>query len=144
MQTKKQAGFTLIELMIVVAIVGILAAVAIPAYQDYTARAQVAVGAATAGAMKTGISEYYAAQGGCPPAGTFDEVDGGRYTLQATHDDACTITVTMRGASPVNTRVQGGTFTFTPAYNAANDAIINWTCAVGTLGVKFLPSGCQN
>ena len=143
MQTKKNAGFTLIELMIVVAIVGILAAVAIPAYQDYTARAQVSEGAATAAAIKTAISEYYASQGAYPPANTYDELDGGRYTATATHDANGIITVTLRGAAPVNTRVQGYVFTMSPTLNAAGDAIVSWSCA--TAGdTKYLPSGCQN
>ncbi|NVJ66892.1 MAG: pilin [Gammaproteobacteria bacterium] len=139
---KKNQGFTLIELMIVVAIVAILAAVAIPAYQDYTARAQVAEGTATAGAIKTGISEWYASRGAYPAAGVFNNADGGRYTASAAHDDAGVITITLRGAAPVSTRVQGYVFTMTPVLNGAGDAIVNWTCA--TAGdAKYLPSGCQ-
>ena len=61
-----QQGFTLIELMIVVAIIGILAAVAIPSYQDYTKRAHVSEGLSLAGAAKTGVSEYYGSQGTWP------------------------------------------------------------------------------
>ncbi|WP_320158220.1 pilin [Kangiella spongicola] len=141
MQMKKQAGFTLIELMIVIAIIGILAAVAIPAYQDYVARSQVAEGMATAGAVKTGLTEYYTAQGSFPPAGQFDVTDGGRYTASATHDAAGQITVTLRGAAPVNTSVQGFSFTLTPNVNA-NNVIDNWTCATGG-AAKYLPAGCQ-
>ena len=137
---KKQQGFTLIELMIVVAIIGILAAVAIPAYQDYVARSQVAEGVATAGAVKTSISEFYASQGGFPGTGLYDETTGGRYTASATHDDAGVITVTLRNAAPVNNAVRGYTFTFTPG--VAGGAITNWTCAT-TGDAKYLPSGCQ-
>ena len=61
-----QKGFTLIELMIVVAIIGILAAIAIPAYQNYTIRAQVTEGLSLADGWKTGISEYYAQNGTFP------------------------------------------------------------------------------
>ena len=63
---KVQQGFTLIELMIVVAIIGILAAVAIPAYQDYTIRAQVSEGLTLAGQAKSAVSEYYSEHGAWP------------------------------------------------------------------------------
>ena len=69
----KQKGFTLIELMIVIAIIGILAAIAIPAYQNYTIRAQVTEGLSLADGWKTGIAEFYARNGtfptGCSAAG---------------------------------------------------------------------------
>ena len=61
-----QKGFTLIELMIVVAIIGILAAIAIPAYQDYTIRSQVTEGLSLASAVKAGVAEYYANYGSWP------------------------------------------------------------------------------
>jgi type IV pilus assembly protein PilA len=63
-----QKGFTLIELMIVVAIIGILAAIAIPAYQDYTIRSQVTEGLNLADAVKTGVAEVFANTGAWPPA----------------------------------------------------------------------------
>lgn len=141
----KQSGFTLIELMIVVAIIGILAAVAIPAYQDYVARSQVSEAVATAGALKTSLSEFHSSQGDCPAAGTYDDNEGGRYTESATHDDECVITVTMRSAAPVNAAIQGKTFTVTPTVST-NNRIVNWTCAPGgddAMDIKYLPSGCQ-
>jgi len=138
---KMQQGFTLIELMIVVAIVGILAAIAIPAYQDYVARSQVAEGMATAGAVKTSIAEFYQSQGAFPPAGRFNDNTGGRYTASATHDANGVITVTLRGASPVNGSVQGYSFTLSPTVDA-NGFIVDWNCATGG-DAKYLPSGCQ-
>ena len=65
-EMKKQQGFTLIELMIVVAIIGILAAIAIPAYQDYTIRAQVSEGLNLSGAAKAAVTEYFQDQGAFP------------------------------------------------------------------------------
>ncbi len=67
MLKKVQKGFTLIELMIVIAIIGILAAIAIPAYQNYTIRSQVTEGLSLADGWKTSISEYYAQNGKFPP-----------------------------------------------------------------------------
>jgi len=137
-----QSGFTLIELMIVVAIIGILAAVAIPAYQDYVARSQVSEGMATAGAVKTSISEFYASQGTFPPQNQYQETVGGRYTGGVTHDASGIITVTMKNAAPVNNAIRGYTFTLTPTVTSGS--INNWTCAPSGGGdVKYLPSGCQ-
>ena len=133
-------GFTLIELMIVVAIVAILAAIALPVYQDYLARSQVSEGMATAGALKTSITEFHMAQGAFPAAAVYADTVGGRYTAGATHDAAGQITVTMRNAAPVNQRVRGFTFTLTPT--VTGNEITNWTCATAGSS-KFLPSGCQ-
>src|SRR4249919_2519542 len=68
--TKLQQGFTLIELMVVVAIIGILAAIAIPAYQDYTIRAKISELVASASACKVSVTEYYQSQAAFPPAPT--------------------------------------------------------------------------
>src|SRR5690606_21900007 len=109
-----------------VAIVAILAAIALPLYQDYVARSQVSEGMAAAGAMKTSISEYYMSMAQFPSAGRFDDTVGGRYTASVAHDDAGEITVTMRSAAPVNSRVQGYTFTMAP--DVQGDSIVDWTC----------------
>lgn len=139
---KIQQGFTLIELMIVVAIVGILAAIAIPAYQDYVARSQVTEAVASASAVKVAITEWRQSQGTWPAAGDFNATAGGRYTAAATHDAAGVVTVTMLNAAPVSQAVRGYGVLFTPTLTG-ND-ITNWTCSpVGAGLVKYLPSGCR-
>ncbi len=155
---KNVKGFTLIELMIVVAIVAILAAVALPIYQDYVARSQVSEGMAGAGAMKTSITEFYIAQGAFPQKGVYDEPGAnatttvaGRYTKSVQHDAAGNILVTMQNVAPVNTRVRGDTFQLRPIITggaAGVGQITDWNCSAlgsgnGTLEDKYLPSGCQ-
>lgn len=137
-------GFTLIELMIVVAIVGILAAIALPVYQDYIARSQVSEAVAGASAVKTGITEYYASQGDTAYGTQFDvTADAGRYTDSLIAAATGVVTVTLRPIAPVSNLIRGKTLTLTP-YCDANKAIAAWQCDVGTLLLKHLPSGCQN
>jgi type IV pilus assembly protein PilA len=148
---KTQKGFTLIELMIVVAIIGILAAVAIPAYQDYVARSQMSEGMATAAAVRTSISEYHSSQGEFPPDGIYDELEGGRYTESAVHEmdgDVSIVIVTMRDQAPVSGAIRGYSFELRPTVQVAAsgaDVIVNWSCSPLDGGdLKYLPSGCQN
>ncbi|MDH3273245.1 MAG: pilin [Gammaproteobacteria bacterium] len=138
---KKQQGFTLIELMIVVAIIGILAAIAIPAYQDYTIRAQVSEGLNLAGGSKVAVTEFYQDTGGWPADNATAGVEApgninGKYTTQVVIA-AGAITVTY-GAS-ANTNLAGGTLTLTPTDNTG---AVEWACTA-SFANKWLPASCR-
>jgi type IV pilus assembly protein PilA len=142
-----QHGFTLIELMIVVAIIGILAAIAIPAYQDYTARAQVSEAVELLAGGKTPLSEWYADKGVWPAApGSVMSTLSGKYVANITEnasDDAArsyTLEAAMKG-SGVNTQVQSKTLTL-----ATTSGGQRWQCASGgasPIEAKFLPASCR-
>jgi type IV pilus assembly protein PilA len=149
---KLQQGFTLIELMIVVAIIGILAAIAIPAYQDYTQRAQMGEAFTIASAAKTAIEEYAQTNGEYPPD---DTVIGdlsleiaspaGQYvdTVDVNAGDGV-ITVTMK-ATGVGADIASATVTMTPPATLAGLAgqAFTWTC-VSSAANKYLPKNCQS
>ncbi|MHB1216380.1 MAG: pilin [Thiobacillus sp.] len=135
---KIQQGFTLIELMIVVAIIGILAAVAIPAYMDYTVRAHVSEGLNLAGAAKTAVAETYASNGAAPT----DNAGAGLPAANTILGNAVTsITVGAGGKLAIlyNAKGKSGTCTLTPAFNTGSTS---WTCACTTLTVNQVPKAC--
>lgn len=139
-KSKAQGGFTLIELMITVAIVGILAAVALPAYQNYTIRGQVSEGFTLAGGVQTAIAENYAQTGVFAPSmatlGLTDPV--GKYATDVTEANGV-VTVTYGGSS--NTKIAGGTLTLTPIADAGGN--IHWGCTPNApLTTAFVPSSC--
>jgi type IV pilus assembly protein PilA len=139
-----QQGFTLIELMIVVAIIGILAAVAIPAYQDYTVRAKVSEGLNLAGAAKTGVAEFWSSRGRLPSGNTSvglptaTSINGNSVRSVGIGANGV-ITVTM-GATGLPANVAGDTYTLTPATTSGR---LGWTCANGTIEDKYLPADCR-
>ena len=161
-----QKGFSLIELMIVIAIVGILAVIALPAYQDYTARAQVSEAILLMEGQKSAVVEYYADKGKWPTsneeAGIAKATDiTGKYVAQVKVGGAGVITATMK-TKDVNKEIEGKTVSLTPhattatasatpgtTASAAANGSFTWTCAPGktegTKGVdtKFLPSSCR-
>ena len=145
---KKQQGFTLIELMIVVAIIGILAAIAIPAYQDYTIRAQVSEGLNLAAGAKAAVTEYYQDQGVFPTTNTLAGIESagnieGKYVSQVQVGAAGLITVTYSSTAPqsANNNIDTLTLTMTPADNAGS---VSWTCDGGAgLLDKWLPAACR-
>ncbi|MCP1659126.1 pilin [Neisseria perflava] len=141
-----QKGFTLIELMIVIAIVGILAVIALPAYQDYTGRAQVSEAVTLMEGQKSAVVEYYADHGTFPTsndeAGIASTITG-KYVQSVVVGANGVITATM-ASSDTNADVQGKTVALTPK---AEDGSFTWTCAAPTTdGVdsKFLPSSCRD
>jgi type IV pilus assembly protein PilA len=143
---KVQQGFTLIELMIVVAIIGILAAVAIPAYQDYIARAQMSEAMILAGGLKTAVSEAYSQDNTCPANGTSGIAVAtnitGNYVAQvvtAGDPGACTITATMKDTG-VGAGIVSKTLTLTMTTSEPKGSIL-WVCT-SNANQKYLPKAC--
>jgi type IV pilus assembly protein PilA len=138
---KIQQGFTLIELMIVVAIIGILAAIAIPAYQDYIARAQMSEAMTLASGLKTPMTEYYSQTGAWPANGTAGIATAtditGKYVSQVATSTSGTIVATMK-SSGVASGIQGKTLTLTATVNAGSTS---WACTSNATQ-KYLPTGC--
>lgn len=143
MQTKKQAGFTLIELMIVVAIVGILAAVAIPAYQDYIKRSKMSEVMATAGACKTSVSEYAAANNALP--GTAAEAGctgGSQYVASVAVGTGGVITVTSQD---IGDGANGAAVQLSPVISNST-TITGWDCTLpsgSSVEPQYLPANCR-
>jgi type IV pilus assembly protein PilA len=131
-----QKGFTLIELMIVVAIIGILAAVALPAYQDYTVRAKVSEMILAASRGKVAVAEFYGVNGPLPSAASLVLTSQTSKYVASVVQSAGVITVT--GAGDAN--LTGNTITLRPT--AAGSGGLTWACS-GTIAAKYRPASCQ-
>ena len=159
MKRTMQKGFTLIELMIVVAIIGILAAVALPAYSDYSKRAKMSEAILAASSCRTTVSEVYQTNSaaslptanawGCEVSGT----GGTKYVSNVATDDAGGIEVTIRANSFGDSEIDGKTVSLVPKVDTSTHQITGWVCGnraavddstvVTTVPAKFLPGSCR-
>jgi type IV pilus assembly protein PilA len=141
---KMQKGFTLIELMIVVAIIAILAAIAIPAYQDYLIRSQVSEGAVLSDGSKTALAEFYSNKGRFPTSNasaglaTSTSIKG-QYVSSIDTSTSGKIVALYSGAK-ANTKINAKTLIFSAVTNGGS---IEWHCTGGTVDAKYLPTSCR-
>lgn len=139
---KVQQGFTLIELMIVVAIIGILAAIALPAYQDYTVRSRVSELAVQASGMKATVGENIAnlgaiGAGACAGVSTITTADA----LKNTASSTCTDTTGVIAVTGT-TAAKGVVLTYTPTLTS--NGAISWECTTTATNYKYVPAECRN
>lgn len=150
----QQKGFTLIELMIVIGIIGILASIAIPAYQDYTIRAQVSEGAILAGGAKTAIVEYYNHKGRWPRNNASAGLESstsitGKYVSTVDVGASTGVIVVVFGGTNVNQNILTSRLAFS-GYASTAKGSINWNCKSNAGGGtktnipnKYLPLACR-
>ncbi len=138
-----QQGFTLIELMIVVAIIGIIAMLAMPLYQNYLIRAQIAEGLNISGPVKTAIAEFHE-QGGAFPANNADAALNAPTSYSGKYVDSISVNgpiISILYGNDANAQINGSTVTITAI---ASPGALSWDCASGgVIPDIFLPSACR-
>jgi type IV pilus assembly protein PilA len=141
---KVQQGFTLIELMIVVAIIGILAALAVPAYQDYAVRAKVKEGLDMSGPAKTAVSEFWSSKtrfpgsnvsAGVPSMGSI----AGKYTASIEVQANGVIEIKYNS---VESKIADDTIVMTPTATGGGASVL-WRCTGGNVEPKYRPAECR-
>jgi type IV pilus assembly protein PilA len=160
MMKTAQKGFTLIELMIVVAIIGILAAIAIPAYKTYTVRAQISEGVGFADAAKVAVSETFIANGAWPTTNAGAGLDAAA-NIRSKYVQSVTVAangvISVAFGNDIDSAITAGqTIVYTPALSPNND--VSWACGTkaltsqvtvstaltaGTVPAKYLPANCR-
>jgi type IV pilus assembly protein PilA len=144
---KNMQGFTLIELMIVIAILGILLAIAIPAYNDYSIRARVSEGINVAAAAKLAVAEYTLSNNTLPTANSEAGYNGtisSKWVASITVGQSGTIEVTLQGATELG-GAANSTFVFTPSWSTG-DTKVDWDCSPAgqqPVTTRFLPASCR-